>query len=209
MDPFIRLTLNKSTLQPDTRILKARDYQVCEAAGQVLADAQRRAEDILAQAEQVYEAQKARGYEDGMNAAKQDMAEQMLDTVERTVDYFAQVEKRVAAVVISAVRKILGEFDDEELTVGVVRNALQVVRTQKQVTVRVSPSQEQTVRERLDAILAGYSGISYLEIMPDHRLKRGGCILETDIGVVDASVEVQLRALERALKARIDDMPGK
>ncbi|NJN46700.1 MAG: HrpE/YscL family type III secretion apparatus protein [Candidatus Competibacteraceae bacterium] len=208
MDPFVRLTLNKSTLQSDTRILKAADYQVFETAGQVLADAQRRAQDILAQAEQVYEEQKARGYEDGMDEAKQEMAEQMLDTVGRTVDYFAQVEKRVAAVVIAAVRKILGDFDEQELTVGVVRNALQVVRTQKQVTVRVSPGQEQALRERLDEILAGYSGVSYLEIVPDHRLNRGGCILETDIGVVEASVEVQLQALEQAIKARIDDVPG-
>ena len=42
-----------------------------------------------------------------------------------------------------------------------------------------------------------------LEVVADHRLKGGGCVLETELGIVDASVELQLQALEKALKSRI------
>ena len=33
----------------------------------------------------------------------------------------------------------------------------------------------------------------------DSRLSDGGCILETDVGVVDASIDVQLQAIENSL----------
>ena len=40
-------------------------------------------------------------------------------------------------------------------------------------------------------------------MVADRRLSAGGCILETEIGVVDASIEVQLKALERSLAKRL------
>lgn len=202
MEPFVRITLDKTTLAPETRILKARDCQVFEQSRQVLADAQRESQAILRRAEQEYEKQRTLGYQVGMDQAKMETAEKMIDTVSRTIDYFAQVENHVAGIVISAVRKILGEFDDLELTLRVVRNALNVVRTQHQVTLRTSPAQEDDIRERVDEILKSYSGIRYLQVIADHRLQAGDCILETELGAVDANLELQLKALENALYAR-------
>jgi type III secretion protein L len=203
MASFIRLNPDKTVLAPATRLLKARDYQVFEQAQQILDDAQQRADAIVAGAEAEFEAEKTRGYEEGLEQARMELAEQMLDTVGRTVDYFSGVEDKVVGIVSSAVRRILGEFDDAELIVRVVHNALHVVRNQKQVTLRVHPDQEQAVTGRLSHILSGHSAISYLEVVADHRLEAGGCILETEVGVVDASVEVQLQALEKAMTARL------
>ena len=36
-------------------------------------------------------------------------------------------------------------------------------------------------------------------VLPDDRLAEDGCVLETEIGVVDASIQTQLRAIEKAL----------
>ena len=43
--------------------------------------------------------------------------------------YFAQVKQRVADVVVNAIRKILGEFEDQELALRMVRNAQCVMRS--------------------------------------------------------------------------------
>jgi type III secretion protein L len=206
VEPFIRLKPGTLALRPDLRLLKADDYQSFVEARQALAEAQQQAQALLAEAEREYERQKQRGYTDGINEAKMAMAERLIDTAERTVNYFAQVENQVAALVMTALRKVLGEFDDVELTLRVVRNALQVVRNQPQVTIRVAPAQELALRQRLNELLVGYNSISMIEVLADPRLTTGGCILETEIGVVDASVEVQLQALERALKARIETL---
>ena len=204
MEPFVRLKPGALALRPETRLLKAGDYQAFVEARQMLAEAQRQAQELLSGATQEYERQKQRGYEDGMNEAKIDLAERMIEMAERTVDYFAQVEGKVAGLVMTALRKLLGEFDDTELALRVVRHALQVVCNQPQVTIRINPAQEPALRKRLGELLAGYTGIGAVEINPDPRLGIGGCILETEMGVVDASLDVQLQALGRALKKRIE-----
>lgn len=203
MEPFVRLSSGTVALNPKTRLLKAGDYQTLVAARQALADAERQAQELRTEALQEYERQKQRGYDEGINAAKLEMAERMIEMAERTVDYFAQVEDKMAMLVVLALRKILGEFDNLELTRRVVRHALQVVSNQSQVTIRVAPVQESALRQRLGELLAGYAGIGAIEIVGDSRLEQGGCILETEAGVVDASLDVQLQALERALKSRI------
>jgi type III secretion protein L len=47
--------------------------------------------------------------------------------------------------------------------------------------------------------MADYAGISFVDVAGDARLRAGGCILESELGIVDASIDVQLDALRRAL----------
>jgi len=65
--------------------------------------------------------------------------------------------------------------------------------------VKVSPEDFDAVYENSDNILrsAGYSG--QLEIKKDIALKQGDCIVETPVGNVDASVDVQLESIEKVL----------
>ena len=73
------------------------------------------------------------------------------------------------------------------------------MRGEQKVTVRVSPADEPAVSKALAAMTSG----SYLNVVADPRLKRDSCILESDLGVIDASLETQLKALERAFSAKI------
>lgn len=203
MDPFVRLTDNPLALAPDTRLLKRADYQTFVMADQILSAARREAEEQRAEAEREQERRRRAGYEQGLAQARLEMATQMLETVELTVDYLGAVEHRVVDLVMMAVRKVLGEFDNTELTGRVVRQALQVVRNQPQATIRVCPAQADRLQQRLHELLAGYNSLRLVEVAADPRLGSGDCILETEIGVVDAGLETQLGALERALRSRL------
>lgn len=78
-----------------------------------------------------------------------------------------------------------------------VKNALQHVRNEKQVTIRIPPSQFKMVKARLNEILAEYKGVGFIDLVSDERLSTGDCIMESDIGVVDASVDLQIKALQK------------
>ena len=49
-------------------------------------------------------------------------------------------------------------------------------------------------------IVDDYPGVGYLDIVPDSRLKPDSCILESEIGLVEASIEGQLAALRNAFQ---------
>jgi type III secretion protein L len=127
-------------------------------------------------------------------------AAQQLEVVSRTVAWFGEVESRMVEVVAAAVRRIVGEIEEGELVCRIVHEAMRTMRNQRQVTVRVAPEAVDDVQRQLTGIMADYPGITFVEVTADSRLRRGGCILESELGTVDASVEVQLEALARALQ---------
>jgi type III secretion protein L len=167
---------------------------------QLLADARKQADAIVAGAQAAFEEERQRGYADGMAEAQMEQAEKMIETVSRTVDYFSKVETDMVALVMSAVRKIIDGYDDADRVLIVVKNALSVVRNQKQMTLRLHPQQVDTVRARVNDLLAAYPGVGYLDIVPDGRLGMEACILESEIGLVEASIDGQIAALQGAFQ---------
>lgn len=78
------------------------------------------------------------------------------------------------------------------------------------MTLRVAPELEEKLRTRVAEILHGKPEISYLEVVGDAALQEGGCRLETEAGIVDASLDTQIAALEKRLAARSEtDEPGR
>ena len=55
----------------------------------------------------------------------------------------------------------------------------------------------------LSAMTAGSSDTSFLTVVSDSRLEKNACILESELGVVDASLETQLKAFENAFHSKI------
>ena len=187
-----------SQLAPGTKVLKAADHAALAQAQTMLESARQQADALLAGAQAAFDAECRRGYEDGHAEALMNQAEKMIETVGRTVEYFAGVENEMIELVLAAVQKIIDGYDDREKIMVVVRNALAVVRNQKQMTLRLHPGEVETVREQVNELLAAYPGVGYLDLVADARLDRGACILESEIGVVEASLESQLQALRKA-----------
>lgn len=190
-------------IPPERKVLKASEYLTYTEAEKVVEEARKEAERIIREAGSAYEAEKEKGYRAGLEEGKITCSQQILDTVTSTVDYLGSLEEKVTNIVISALRKIIGEIDDRTLITKVIQSALTVVRNQKQVTLRVSPKQVETVKGALDGILGSFPAISFIDVMGDGRLKEGGCILESEIGVVDASIDVQLEAIRKSLTKRL------
>ena len=185
---------------PAAKVLRADDHAAYIQAQALLDAAQAGAQAIMDGASEAFEAERKRGYADGREEALIDQAEKMIETVSRTVEYFAGVENEMVDLVMAAVRKVVDGFDDREKIMVVVRNALAVVRNQKQMTLRLNPAEVETVRAQINGLLAAYPGVGYLDIVADGRLSRGACILESEIGMVEASLEGQIQALRGAFQ---------
>ena len=184
-------------LDPSCRILKAEDYVVYLEAREVISAAQQEAEDIVAKARQTYEDEKRRGYQEGLAEIKGEQADHILKVVSRTINYLSDIEDTLANILIGGVKKIIGECDHKALAISLVKNALQHVRNEKHVTIRIAPGEYEAVQGQLNDILAEYKGVGFIDLVADPRLSAGDCIMESDIGVVDASVDVQMKALQK------------
>ena len=184
---------------PGTKIVKAAEYaEFCEA-DRIIEAALERARAIEAKAEAEYNARREAGYADGVEMGRMAHAEKMMETVLASVEFIEKIESTVVDVVTQSVRKIVGDLDEDERIRRIVATALAHVRGEQKVVVRVAPSDEPAVSAALAAMTSG----AYLNVVADPRLKPSSCILESNLGVIDASLETQLKALEHAFTAKI------
>ena len=204
MGALFRLSNNAVSPVAGTRIISSGDVGLLLKADELLAAAARRAREIEANAELAYEEQRRKGYEDGQEACRSEYAEKVLEVALQSVEYIESLEQTIVNVVTEAVQRVIGEIDANERIVRIVRSALSTVRNQKRVVARVAPVDEKAVTEGLASMISRGQGASgFLDVIADARLPAGSCILESDLGVVDASLDTQLRALQRAFNAKI------
>lgn len=196
--------LNTDSLQPaaGAKIVKAAELGQLYEASALLDAARQKAADMERAALEAYEEKKREGYADGLEEGKLEHAEKMMETIISSVEFIEGIESTLVNVVNQSIRKIIGEMEDKERIVAIVRNALSVVRGQQKVTVRVAPADEAAVLEAMAGMTAG-GGNSFMTVIADARLERDSCILESELGVVDASLSTQLKALENAFKSKI------
>lgn len=189
-----------SGLDASHKVVRADELHAWHEAKAIVALANQQAEQIMDGVQAAFEVEKKRGFDEGTELARLEQAEQMIENVTRTVDYFAQVETRMVDLVMQAIQKVVNDFDNRDRVLITVRNVLSVVRNQKQLTLRLNPTQVDIVKSRMNELLAAYPGVGYLDIVPDSRLVADACILESEIGVVEASIEGQLEALRSAFQ---------
>jgi flagellar assembly protein FliH len=92
---------------------------------------------------------------------------------------------------------------DPDAMHGLVLGALEKLQSQEIARVRVHPAHAALVTACLRQMVAG----SLVEVIADPSREPGAVIFETDRGNLDASVESQLREIERGLADRLQTKP--
>ena len=192
------------TLVSDRRLVKAADVATVRTAADIIASAEADAARIREEAKAAYEEERKRGYDKGLQDGKMEIAMQKLDLVDKSVEFMESVEGKMADVVMKALKMCVVEIGDREMVVNIVRKTMSaVIRTQRHVTLKVAPEMTGVVRERIAELRSDYPTVESFDVVEDSRLKGAACILETEAGVADASVETQLAAIERSLKRHV------
>lgn len=197
MDKFISIKALDSQLKPGQKVLKSVDYQQLVGYEDLLRELALRDKERQIHATETLSKSIRHGMSEGMEQANQQLAEQLLTFTLQMHDSLRQVERSLADVVTEAVRKIVHDFDNETLVRNTVRSGLELVRGGKKLIIRVHPQMQEVVSEQLGEL---QKSISHVEVFSDTALKLDECILESDVGIVNASVELQVEALVNALR---------
>ncbi len=88
---------------------------------------------------------------------------------------------------------------DPESIQGVVHAALQKLANREITSVRVCPSCADSVRQALERA----DGLTAISIVPDGRMGIGDIVFETTLGELDASINTQLKEIERGFVDRL------
>ncbi len=167
---------------------------------QLLARARQRAEAVLAEleaqrAEALAEARQA-GYQEGLAQAAEVLvraraeARQLRKTAEQRL---VRLAVRIAERILDAQLRL-----EPEYVVSVARKTMEQVSWCRKLVFRVHPEDLAFLERHRQSLLA-QAGEADVEFVADGEVCRGGCILETEVGRIDATLDSQLRAVEQAL----------
>ena len=84
-----------------------------------------------------------------------------------------------------------------------VTGALRGIVERERVIVLVNPDDLEIVREAMDGMRASLGGIEHCVVEAERRVGRGGCIVRTPVGDVDARVETKLERAAEVVAAAL------
>jgi type III secretion system HrpE/YscL family protein len=185
-----------------TRRIEAAEFDAAERARAIVAEAEARARELLEAAQAERERIRADAAEQGRAEGLARAGAALVAAAAARDRRLAGAEREVVALALDVARKVLGRelAQDRSAVADLAAQALAVARDRREVTLRVNPEDADAIRAaagRLGALLARAPG---LDVREDPAVERGGAVVETEAGRVDARVEAQLAALARAIE---------
>ena len=133
-----------------------------------------------------------------------DLTTQLAHDKERLLD---ELRPHLVRLAISIAQRIVAAeiHQDWQMVERTVRAALKELSCEGELQVRVHPDDKATIEQALGADETILSGISELRVIADPSVERGGCIVESDYGTIDANIPTQFAQLQRTLLAYLED----
>ncbi len=187
-----------------------------DAAQEIIKQAEIRAQEIIREAEQrheknVNEAKRngfEAGHEEGYQAGKQEV-QRLIDrlhiVLEKTMDkrkvILDETEQQIVELVLLISRKVVKVISESQRNV-VMSNIVQALRKVKgrgDVVIRVNLADVQLTTEHIKDFMDSVESVKHITVAEDSTVDKGGCIIETDFGSIDARISTQLNELEQKI----------
>jgi type III secretion protein L len=183
------------------KVVKGETYGAGIEASQILDAARVEARKILDGAQQerqaAIEAAREEGYEHGLRQWNGAVA-----GVNASRDrYLAESEPELIRLAARIAQKIIGEElrTSPEAIVSIARECLQSLGRERSLTLRVSCADLDVMRRRIETVREMAGPHRSIEVIADVAVSPGGCIVESEYGVIDARLDTQIRCMEEIL----------
>lgn len=189
-------------IAPKTKVVSAAAFSSLLDAQEVLKkvqeDAAKYREEVIKECEQLKENAKKDGFEEGFRQ----WAEQLANLEEEIANVRKEVEKIVAPAALKAAKKIVGremELSSNAIA-DIVANVLKAVAQHKKITIYANKNDIDALEKNKGKLKEVFESLESLSIRERDDVKSGGCIIETEAGIINAQLDSQWRVLEQAFE---------
>ena len=158
------------------------------------------------EANSIREAAAKEGYQQGIDAAKQDiesLKEAIEDFFRAKQDVYDEIAPDILEISLDIAKKSLKKkmSENPEILLENIKGILKgLSKEESKIVLKVNPSQAVMLKQEMPEAVAMAGLEAKVIIMPDEDTMEGGCMLTTDNGVIDATIETQLTIISEALK---------
>lgn len=145
------------------------------------------------------------GWDEGINKGTDEVKrlieriQIILDTaIQKRNEIFVETEQQIVGLVLLIAKKVIKVISENQKNV-VINNVIQALRKLKsrgEVAIRVNLSDLELTSQHKRDFIEMVEGIKSIKILEDSTVDRGGCIIDTDFGSIDARISSQLHEIE-------------
>ncbi len=187
------------------KIIKKDDFEQLLSAKELLLKSQDECKQVLDEAHKesasIKEKAKEEGFQEGLNRFN----EQMLLFEDKLKVMKHELQKAVLPLVLKSAKKIIGEElkQNPESILSIVMQSIKSVIQSKIVKLYVNASDLEYLESEKETLKKDFERLESFQIEKRDDIEKGSCIIETERGILNATLENQYRALERALEAHM------
>ncbi len=150
------------------------------------------------------------GYEAGYESGRREV-ERLIDRlhtiIEGAIDkrdtIINDAETQIIRIVLLIARKVVKAISEEQKNVVIdnIIASLERIKGKTEIIIRVNTEDLELTTEHKDEMMQRFEELRHVTILEDTRVDKGGCIIETDFGSVDARIATQLQEIEEKIRA--------
>ena len=199
---------------PTERIVRCDEYMLHAKSEEILEIAQKKQQKLLEHADVQIKLMKENAQaecdellknarEESEKQCQQKMVEMIFSMTENGIRYFSMLEQTFIQTLKDLFLKILGEYPPEERMYLLVKQSVKTLSEGKTLHISVHPDQMILIKSKADELIAQHPSLKHIEVVADKTLPIDSCLLETETGILDASVSLQLETLIKAVQASL------
>lgn len=187
-------------IAPKTKILPSEEFSTVLDAHEVLLEVQEDAEkykkEVVSEIEVLKEQAQREGFEQGFKQWAEYVARLEIEIAKVRKD----TEKLIMPVALKAAKKIVGREIElsETVIVDIVASNLKAVSQHKKITIYVNKKDLEVLEANKNRLKQLFETLEVLVVRERSDILPGGCVIETEGGIINAQLENQWSILENA-----------
>jgi flagellar assembly protein FliH len=188
-----------------SEIINQANIKAQEIIDKAIQEAQNKAQQIL---EQAYNQGYSQGYNEAKNKLEQEyqqkineLQEQIKNILNLKESLVKEMEKDIVELAIKVAEKVINKKIEEEpeLVSNYLIELLPKIEQAKNITIWINPNEIEYVRLSKEKFKNLVEDVENINIAPDSRIEKGGCIIETNFGKIDARISTKLEVLKEII----------
>ncbi len=194
---------------PKTKIIPADELSTLQEAAQVLDHIKQDAEKYRLQVAQESEEIKEHAFKEGYEEGFKEWAEHLVQFEKQLEDLHKEMQQVIIPIALKAAKKIVGREIElsEDTIVDIVASNLKAVAQHKRITIYVNKKELDILEKHKPRLRELFEHLESLSIRPRDDIAPGGCIIETEIGIINAQMEHRWQVLEKAFETLLKTSP--
>ena len=199
---------------PISPIIKREDYTVLKNAEKIIEDAKEKRQRLLEQtdaqidllkvdAQKEIEEMHKKSEQECAKECEQKRLEMLFNMLSSGIKYFSNIEDTFVQTLRSLFLKIWGEVPAEERMLKVVKTTVKTLPNGKFLQISVNQEQIGLLKQKVKELQACLPSLERIEIVASKSLAVDECILETETGILEAGLTVQLDVLMKAINSML------